>query len=562
MKENITFGECLSNILTAIDLKSSRLAREINIDSSLVYKWLRNERIPPIESTYINLIIKSIEKRLTYSAQRDALISILDTQGSSRYEASDSYILNQLKLCLQNAQSYSIRLHNERKSQNKLHSSKISVIADYMDNINELKPTSACGNLDCEMVECPEENNLELENYTCGHDHVHMIKGNREVLSSAIKLLQQAIHHPSHEGTILITFNSDFNLLLGENNFSHIWIDTLYHLLRKGWDIIFKIRLDSSISRTIRIIEYIQMLLSVGNVSIYYDKLPAEYMFGTELCIVPKTGALFSFSTSMNNQVDNGFLFHSKNSINMLSDRFFYELNSSKPLMKAYPSQIHSEFQQAFADSEEDPGDKYVFKRGLSTISIPMDLYEKYLNLSSKTDYDASYRLFLHRRRVDAFENQVKYFKFKDICLIESLYDLVNKQQYSYDENYMFGGNLPDRQDIITHLEYLITLLKKYNNYDLAVISQSHFSNIANINWMVKGKNKVMIEIFKNDRIDNRDHKELNFIITEKNVASAFHDYFYILWDSIPEANKNKKNIIAQLKSLIKICKQEMPPID
>ena len=40
------FGECLSELIKVFNLNGSRLAKGINVDSSLVYKWLRNERVP------------------------------------------------------------------------------------------------------------------------------------------------------------------------------------------------------------------------------------------------------------------------------------------------------------------------------------------------------------------------------------------------------------------------------------------------------------------------------------------------------------------------------------
>jgi hypothetical protein len=242
----------------------------------------------------------------------------------------------------------------------------------------------------------------------------------------------------------------------------------------------------------------------------------------------------------------------------MLTERFFCELNSTKLLLRPYPSQKSAEFQQVLAESEEEPGDKYVFKGGLSTITIPLHLYEKYIKLNDKPDQEISYRMFLHKRRIDAFEMQARHFQFKDICFIESLFGLIEEKKYSSDENYMLKNNIPDYKDIICHLENLIDLLKTYNNYNIAFVSQAHFAHMTNINWMVKGKHSVLIEAEKNDLPDDKDcfQSEMNFVITEKDVVNAFHDHFLILWDSIPDESKNKKNSISWLRSLIKKCKR------
>jgi hypothetical protein len=313
--------------------------------------------------------------------------------------------------------------------------------------------------------------------------------------------------------------------------------------------------LDNNVSRTIKIIENIQILLNTGNFSVYYCKQNNDITNGNELYIIPQTGALFCFSSHLRNQVDSAFLFHAKDSIDVLSAHFFQFFYSAKPLLKSYPSQKTTEFQQAFAEAEETLGDKYVFKGGLSTITMPLHLYEKYLNLGCKTNLEISYRMFLHRRRLDAFEAQVKYYKFKDICFIESIEQLINEQKYSFDEYYILESSTPHNIDIVCHLENLINMLQKYENYEIAIASEKFFEHLSNICWMVKGDSSVLIETFnKNYRMLNKDNycSEINLTITEKGVVSAFRNYFLMIWNNIPDQCKDKKSTIEWLKSLIR----------
>lgn len=553
MKENITYSECLAKILQALDLKSSRLAREINIDSSLIYKWLRNERVPSSESPYIELILKCIEKRLTNSFQKKAVIDVLTDYGIELSETGDTYILNHLRLILQDSQGYSIRLRNKMKSKHKLFSYGISTGAGSIEKMDTEEGRS--GNDDDSINGC-YDSATKTRNLFCGRDHIQIIKDILKILYSAISLLKQSPETPcSDSNTILLTFNSDIKLLLESKDINNIWTQTLYDLLSSGWNIIFKINLDSNANRTIKIIEYIQALLTAGNLTVYYDRKPADFSSDTELCIVPQTGALFSFSTNARNQIDSAFLFRSKKSIEMLTERFFNDLNSAKPLLRSYPPQESAEFQHVFAESEEIPGDKYVFKSGLSTVTIPLDLYERYLRLSNRSNQEILHRMFLHKRRLDAFYAQIKYYKFKDICFIESLDKLIDKRTYSPDENYILSNNIPDDKDIIRHLEHVIDLLKKHDNYDIAFVKQKQFTRITAINWMVKSKDSVLVESFKSasPNVDS-PHSEMNFVITEKGVVNAFHDHFLTLWDSIPDKSKDKKSSIARLRSLIKKC--------
>ena len=233
MKENITYGECLSHILQALNLKSSKLAREINIDSSLIYKWLRNERVPSAESPYIDLILKYIGRRLANSSQRDAIIVFLTDNEIELSEASDTCILSNLKLILQNSQGYSIRLHNKMKSRHKLFSTRISSVAGFIENIDIRSDISE------DLTDSFEKTNfqdaIENGNLYCGRDNIQLIKGSAAVLCTTLNLLRQSPETPPPDNdTILITFNSDFKLLFGAKEINGIWIQTLYDLLSSG----------------------------------------------------------------------------------------------------------------------------------------------------------------------------------------------------------------------------------------------------------------------------------------------------------------------------------------
>lgn len=513
MKRNVTYGQCLSDILEAYDLKCSKLAREINIDSSLIYKWLRNERVPPYDSPYIELIINCLSKREINIHQRKALIEVLNDNEIEVFEPNDTLILKHLKSILQNAQAYSIKLHDKLKNNRR----------GYQKDKH-----SIC-------------------------DSVQVFRGSTDVLHAAVSLLDQALKIPlPSRDSIIVTIDSELKLLLLEKSLSRQFFLKLHELQNKGWKLIMEIKLDHNIDRIIKIIEDIQMLLSGGNLSIYYlDKLGNNPVMGNELIVVPELGALLGFSAFTKGVIDSAFLFRSKNSMDLLSAQFFQSINYAKPLIKTYPSQMSMEFHQVFAESERMPGDKYVFKGGLSTTTIPLDLYEKYLNDSGMMNQELSNRISLHKRRLNAFEDLVPHYKYLDICFTESILDLVNKKTYPFDEKYLTLNYTPNNSDIVRHLENVISMLERYDNYNIAFVSKTQFKKMHRINWMIKGSYCVMIEVFDQNSIDYFNSKT-NFSITETRIVNTFHDYFNILWDSIPEKGKDKYRTILWVKSLIK----------
>lgn len=532
MRENVTFGECLSEILTALDLKSSKLAREINIDASLIYKWLRCERIPSSDSPYIELIMSYLSRKALGPHQKMNLTEVLTRHEIFLSGTSDTEMLDKLKSLLLNAQNNSIKQRHQMK--------------------NGCKPSAAKS---C-AAGCDSDGK---DDFTGSYDNVQIIRGNHSVIAAFFNLTKQAPGAPpGQNNTILVTINNDLKILSDTNGICRRWIKKLYTLLSGGWKLILHIVLDGNVYRTIHIIENIQPLLTTGNLSVYYSlKQSIDCCMDTELCIIPDIGALLCFSSHKRNQIDSAFLFRSKDSLELLTSRFFLNLNSAKPLLKSYPPQKTSEFQQAFAEYEETPGDKFVFKGGLSTVTLPLDLYEKYLGLAQIQDPYFSYRAFLHRRRVEAFEEHVRHYRIKDICFTESVMHLADRKKYSFDEEYLFEEYTPEKNDIIRHLEYLVGLLEKYDNYNIAFVDRSLFEHLNNINWMVKDSSCVLIEIYNEIYFTDHSCPKINYSITEKSVVQAFHYHFNILWDEIPDENKNKRNTIAWLKSLIVKCGEQ-----
>lgn len=553
MKENITYSECLSGILSAMNMKSSKLSREINIDSSLIYKWLRNERVPSNESPYIDLILESIMKRLDNLAQRKAVIELLTKYEIPLSNPSEENLKYSLKLFLQSSQNYSLKVQKKLKYSRNVSTMKTQTDTNTMEYTEKGVTPSRNGNEPWNAVQLLGKTKAQL---TSGHDKVQIISGSSEILCSIINLLLSAMKKHNSREPILLTCNSDLLLSSGAQDLTRMLIQIMDDLLRSNREIILLIKVDDNGKRTVKIIENLH-LLSAGNLKVYYHKKSDESFFNKELCIVPKAGAICGFSTQSEGPPDSAFLFQSKQSIEIWSARYYQDLSASVPLLKVYPPQESYEFQKVFADIEEHPGNKYVFKEGLSTTTMPSALYEKYLKLTGITGQELSYRIHLHNRRLEAFHVQIRSYQYKDIYFIESIEELIEKNKYSFDENYILRNIKPDHIDIICQLEYLVYLLLTYENYEIAFVSKKDYPHIANINWMVKRDGLVMIETYHHTTKKDPSYQEKNFTIADKNIVNAFYNYFLFLWAELPEETKDKKRAIKRLRQLMKQCRKK-----
>jgi transcriptional regulator with XRE-family HTH domain len=507
MELNLSFGECLSTLLEAFNIKGAKLAKGINIDPSLVYKWLRDERVPSKDSPYIQLITSYLAEHLTSSVFEQIALNLAERPENVH---GDEVIIK-IKDILSNAQSYSV---NSKYDENRKHKFKY--------------------------------NNIHLLNlpYAHGTDQINIIKGTKEVLACGVELIKRATFNVCSD-TILISLNSNFFSIHCCNTYLSQYKEYIKAALNNGWSIIILVMLNENInSKEKNIFEDLILSFVSRKLYIYYcDKIP-DNKFGNELLIVPKTGALYCFPTQSMSQVDTAFQFHSNESIKVLTDYFFQTVSSAKPLIKTYPSQYSTDFQKLIVDTEEQLGDRFAYKGDHSTITIPVKLYEKYLVNSSKRNNDIYERIYLHQKRIDAFETQIKYYKYKDIVYKESIEKLIFKKKYCFDEDYIFEGYVPEKKDIIAHVENIIHMLQKYSNYEVALINQKPHTSFCNTYWMVKAKSCVLMESMHNNA-------EINGVITEQRVVNIYHDYFLKIWDNISYVKKDKSRIIEWLKSLL-----------
>lgn len=80
MKANNAFGIYLKHLMALRNMRSSELAKKINVDASLIRKWISGSRIPSFRSNYIQLIFEAL--KLTpeeVTTLRKMLVSSIDS---------------------------------------------------------------------------------------------------------------------------------------------------------------------------------------------------------------------------------------------------------------------------------------------------------------------------------------------------------------------------------------------------------------------------------------------------------------------------------------------------
>lgn len=556
------FDVCLNLMLSALDIKSSSLARVLNVDTSLVNRWIHGKRVPSYRSHYIECIAEYMSNSILNSYQEKRLDSTLKSINNN---LSDSLTLQEkIKKILFEAQGHSIEQkktkqigsskndNNKQKAANQLISSLLDACKqEYLQESAAAATSETLHHGDISKLNISDSYIMSLSNQD------KIILGSRNILYAVLDLLQKAFQTPydscdNGETFIYISFNNDIDIFSQNYDLLAQWKSILHALLNKGWKIIFLLRLSHDLSRIIRFIKFMQPLLGTGRFSPHYLKKYNNLSAGKEILAIPGIGALSCFPTKPMSNIECAFYFKNPYATEILSNHLGKViLSSSQPLFRYFPSGKLSEFQDEIAESEKLSGNRYLYRDSFGILTFPLCLYKKYLKTKNLSMEIHIYELGCYKKRMEAFSRNVVQYKYKDIYVKESIERLLNKGQYYFDSCDGRVSFPVSSQDIIKHLSHIVHLLKKFNNYEIALVNEKCTGIQTKLYWMIKEKHSVKLEVRDNEcGIPGQ-----NLSLEEPTFVRAFEEYFIELWENIAPINRDRKEIIQWFEEKIRMLK-------
>lgn len=149
------------------------------------------------------------------------------------------------------------------------------------------------------------------------------------------------------------------------------------------------------------------------------------------------------------------------------------------------------------------------------------------------------------------FHEDMKKYKTKFICQLEAIELMVESSEYYYT---YFNLKLT-LEDIAEHLEYTVYLLKNYENFEIALVSENQYGIILHpVAWEVRGGRSVGIA--SNDMIDYFSYTYS--AVTEETVADAFDNYFLDMWNKITPRYRDKEFVISWLEEKLSYIRDKI----
>ncbi len=519
----LSFGAYLAELLDHKERSPRALAEALAVDVSLVYKWLRDKRIPRLNSRY---------------AER-----IADTLGLSSVERSR----------LGESQTLSLR---ERR----VPALRAASVHLPIEPLLSREPPST-------DVSAEQAGGLAAapERYPVSFTRQGAVRGEVAVVEAAIELLESLEAPPNPEATtILLTSQGDGTF--AERTFAEReprlhdrWLRALCDATGRGWSILHIWRLTRDLRRSVGIVVSMLDLLGTGAyVPLYlgrYETLRPPY----DLLIVPGVAALLSFAAHDALTIDSALVIREPEQIAVLRDHHEQLRRQAKPVLACFLRQDAAKFNSLLVDSEARLPGRLFVKYGLSLYTEPLSWSKPDSHWVQRMAYrQDELPGFLKARtdRLEAFYANVVTHPYRDICPMQAVEQLALYGRYlryaeQASEQVRQGAKPEERRE---HLRNAIAVLRTYDNYELALADHEDAAALALTDqtfWEALGDTRVLVNTWARGRDGHT--VDINLAIDEPTLVAGFHAHFNQLWERIKPRNRDKEYVIWWLEQQVKI---------
>ncbi len=495
------FGKRLSLLMNVLGITNNSLAKALSVDPSLVSRWRSGSRTPAKDSHYVEEIARYVVDHIRMEHEKLALCEITGCVPEVLDRAAFLEIVTKWLL---EAPMPDTRL-----------------IGSFLDKVGLFKVPLA----EIETIDIPlhgQRANFEVFYGTEGKQ-----RGVMKFLSFALL--------SKEPGTLLLYSDESVDWFLSNRNYALQLNGILIQLTKRGWKINMVHTMSRDISEMLGAIDFWLPLYMSGFVIPYYNPRYREHYFRRTLFVVPKIAA---FNCSAFEGFQHGavnLLTTEKQIVELFEEEYNKLLGTCRPLMKI-PQIGSQEIFELLEDFEEQGAPSFLMTDGLPFVTMPAEIIEKILRRSSLEPE----QIISHwRKRSTFFERNLKDHSCVHILTLPELEQIRSKKVYV--ELTVPDCEVPySLEEYARHLEHLIYLMERYQNYHLCISSRSIHANVH-----VAVKDQVGVTVLRKDRPVKL------FAINHPDMTNAFYCYAEDHLNRLPRESKDKESVIRTLKRLI-----------
>ena len=511
----IKFDSCLKYLLSALDVSVSRLSKTINVDSSLVNRWVSGKRIPAYHSAYIEKITEYLAQNTINSFQKEKIVAFMEKSGLP-YSTDKSY-KEQLRLLLLEAQGFSL----EQKRMEKLEKRK------------DILSPSAEASRNAEMSSLgfsPEDK---------------LIFGRNRILMSALNILDVMAGFSQVKNLRLI-----LSLSQGSNPLflDPYWLHHASARLDKDTEIILLIPGYDDIKKLITLLKNYCFSGIVKKCTIYYLKKHDLLTTKRDLMLSPEAGMLSCFPADHEKKHEWAMLFKNKMAVEFYSSYMRALIKEmTRPLFLSCMQGNAACYFRSRYDSEGHEGPRYLLQKHINPMLLTESLFQKYLKAKVLSPEKRHEELTLFQKYHQIFIHNLKCFGSMDLFYIESHSVLSPTEPLIIDGPLGACRLLLDDNDKLELLENMVELLQTHEKYQAAFIPLHYMDRLLESQVQIAVKSRYLAFM----EVEAVPSSPVRYIADDPLVLQALEDYIREIWSLTSPAYRMKDATIAYLKSLI-----------
>lgn len=325
-----------------------------------------------------------------------------------------------------------------------------------------------------------------------------------------------------------------------ENNHGLDWQILLNHLptlLELGWSINHIVNISSQSTLDMLVSILLRKTNFCNSYQVYLIGLPsADILPG--LIVVPHRSAIqYFYQVHPSPESSNVLCYKDETQIESLLLYFKVLCRRATPLMHS-KTQDDADWHGLIVDIESIPGERLQARELFTVLTEPLSLIDRYHKKRGFQRFEVDKLHSMHVARVDAFKDQINYYRFVNIAERKSI------------EKFIATG-LREREGITANPEEIkaqvlteIEFLQNYHNYYLGFTDEE-----IPVAIQIKS-NKVLIEVIKPlCRSERKEEESASINTNSQALIEAFRRYYEKMWSNIKPEFRQKENVIAWLRA-------------
>ena len=328
--KNLTFGDCLAELLAIREWSAAKLGTMLMVDSSYVRRWIRGERTPALNSGYVERMTEALCDGLDKDYREAQLMAVLDfASNEMESKVRDRPVIEVVQEILHRSQVYSLSIGYEKDNSNRQagrrRTSSDTDELHIRGTAESLPPTS--------------------ETFTFPTEHIpKVVLGREGILKAAIAMVKEALDDQSvgKSGELLLTFQSERDLFEGYPELRRYWYETVVQALNSGWTVKHVSRLTKNVNRSFRLVEEILDWTNYpGSYFVYHFGKYGLNNPPFEMMVVKGKGAILGFAAGNHTEIDSGIYLDGIDAVDVIAGYTGQLFANVEPLLRRQIGRAH-----------------------------------------------------------------------------------------------------------------------------------------------------------------------------------------------------------------------------